>query len=108
MKIKTLLIAALGVVSLALAGCTTTIDSTIQKSLPRICADAETAHIAFTAVAAAGKLKQSVVDKEAAAYAALQPLCANPSQQTAASVLIQALTLYTTMSTALKEAQKVE
>lgn len=108
MRIKSLLIATLSVVSLALAGCTTTIDSAIQKSLPRICADAETAHIAFVAVAATGKVKQSVIDKEAFAYASLQPLCANPSQQTAATVLIQALTLYTAMSTALKEAQKVE
>lgn len=107
MSIKSILVCA--VASLALTGCVTTdIDNAVQKSLPAICKNAETAHIAFTAVAATGRVKASTVEKEAAAYAALQPLCANPSQQTAATVLIQALTLYTTMSSALKEAQKVE
>ena len=109
MRIMSLISLAVVAGSLALTGCVTTdIDSAVQKSLPAICKNADTAHIAFTAVAATGRVKVSTVQKEANAYAALQPLCANPSQQTAATVLIQALTLYTTMSTALKEAQKLE
>lgn len=109
MSIKSILLCALAVASLALAGCVTTdIDRAVQKSLPAICKNAETAHVAFVAVAATGRVKASTVQKESQAYAALQPLCANPSEQTAATVLIQALTLYTTMSTALKEAQKLE
>lgn len=109
MQIKSFLLCALAVCSLALAGCVTTdIDSAVQKSLPSICKNADTAHIAFVAVAEAGQVKASIVQKEAAAYAALQPLCANPSQQTAATVLVQALTLYTTMTTALREAQRVQ
>lgn len=89
-----------------ITGCTTTIDKSIQKSLPRICEDATTAHIAFTAVASTGRIKQSTIDNEAKAFAALQPLCENPKNQTAATVLIQALTLYTAISRSLAEAQK--
>jgi len=94
---------------LALAGCQTTkIDEAIQESLPRICQNAETAHTAFVIVASTGKISQSTKSREEAAYTTLQGLCRNPSNQTAASVLIAAVQAYANMTSALKEAQRVQ
>lgn len=103
------MIFAAAVACLALAGCQTTkIDGAIQESLPRICQNAETAHIAFVIVASTGKISQSTVAREEAAYTTLQSLCREPSKQTAATVLIAAVQAYANMTGALKEAQRVQ
>ena len=97
----------------ALSGCTTTggkdvfaeIDSAIQQSLPQVCKAAATAQPAIQVAEAGGQLtgqKAAAVD---AAYASLAPICADPSKQTAATVLVAATTAYLTISTALKHTQ---
>lgn len=97
---------ALVAVSVALAGCQTTeIDATVQKSLPAICQAANTARPALDVAIAAGKLSGKRADAVQAAYASLEPICANPSSQTAATVLVAATTAYLTISTALKSAE---
>lgn len=94
---------------LVLAGCQPMdIDTAIRESLPKICQNAETAHTAFEIVAATGKVSQSTQDREAAAYAALKPLCADPGSQTAADVLLAAVRAYANMTSALKDAQRVQ
>lgn len=90
-------------------GCNTTkVDDTVRKSLPALCKNASDAHQTFVAIAAIRKISQSTVDKEAAAYEAIQPLCRFPGEQTAITVLIQATQLYTVLTVTLKEAKKVE
>lgn len=90
---------------LALAGCqTTSIDSAIQKNLPQICSAATTAHAAFIAASAAGTISDRTIRKEAAAWSALQPICANPRGQTSASILVAAASAYASITIALREA----
>ncbi|MFU0502979.1 cell wall anchor protein [Pseudaminobacter sp. NGMCC 1.201702] len=90
---------------LALAGCqTTSIDVAIQKNLPQVCSAAGTAHVAFIAASAAGTISDRTIRKEAAAWAALEPICANPSGQTTATILVAAASAYATITIALREA----
>ncbi|MBW9053468.1 cell wall anchor protein [Rhizobium mesosinicum] len=104
---RALLIVAAAAVGLS--ACTTTdtskINTAIQKNLPKTCSAIETAHIAFAAVAATGKIKDSTVRKEAAAYQGIQIVCDDPGNATAASTLIAAAQAYLVISTALKEAK---
>ena len=93
----------------ALGGCNTTkVDDTVRKSLPALCKNASDAHQTFVAIAVIRKVNKSVVEKEAAAYEAIQPLCRFPGEQTAITVLIQATQLYTVLTVSLKEAKKAE
>ena len=107
---RALLIVAAAAVGLSACNTTDTskIDTAIQKNLPKTCSAIETAHIAFVAVAAAtGKIKDSTVRKEAAAYQGIQIVCDDPGNATAASTLIAAAQAYLVISTALKEAKAV-
>jgi hypothetical protein len=99
-----LLIAA---AALSLASCTTTsnIDTAIKKNLPQICSAAATAHSAFVIVASTGDIKASTVRKEAAAFKALQAVCANPESITAANALVTAANAYVAITIALREAK---
>lgn len=94
--------------SLSLAGCTTTasIDTAIQDNLPAICGAADTAHLAFTAVAATGSLSERTIRRERAAYDVLQPLCVDPANASTASVLVAAAAAYATITAALREAER--
>jgi len=90
---------------LALAGCqTTSIDTAIQKNLPQVCSAATSAHAAFVVVAAGGSISDRTIRKEAAAWSALQPICANPSGQTTSTILVAAAAAYATITVALREA----
>lgn len=103
-------IAILCVAALSLASCTTTgsIDSAIQKNLPQICSAAATAHSAFVIVASTGNVKQSTVQREAAAWAALDVVCRDPSSVTAATALVKAAEAYAAITLAVREAKRVE
>lgn len=104
---RTLLLAA---AALSLASCTTTsnIDTAIQKNLPQICSAAATAHSAFVIVASTGEIKQSTVRKEAAAFAALEAVCAAPEGVTGANALVAAANAYAAITLALREAKAAE
>ncbi|UXS04484.1 cell wall anchor protein [Agrobacterium tumefaciens] len=106
---KSLLFAA--VAAFALSSCSATtgsIDNAIQKNLPQICTTAATAHSAFVIVASTGNLKQSTVSKEAAAWSALDVICKDPSSVTAATALVKAAEAYAVITTALRDAKRVE
>lgn len=96
------------VAALALSGCTTTLDTTIQQNLPKICSVAATAHSAFIIVASTGDVKPSTVAKEAAAFDALQIVCENPEGVTASNALVIAAQAYATITLALREARNVQ
>ena len=101
------LFAFLAVACLTVTGCTTTdIDATVQKSLPGICSAAATAKPALDLAIETGKVTGKKAAAVEAAYASLEPLCAAPGSQTAASVLVAATTAYLTISDALRTAQK--
>ena len=84
---------------------TTSIDGTIQRSLPKTCQLIETAHLAFTTVALTGNIKSSTVRKEQAAYEGASVICADPSSVTTGNALILAAQTYLVISTAMKEAK---
>lgn len=91
---------------LALASCQTAdIDEAIQKSAPQICAAATPLHNAFVVVAASGEISQRTIDREAAAWAVLQPICADPSSATSTTILIAAAQAYIVISQAVREAR---
>lgn len=93
----------------ALSACqTTSIDSAIQRNLPQICSAAATAHSAFIIVASTGNIKSRTVAREAAAYAALDVVCKDPSSVTAATALVKAAEAYAAITLALREAKAAE
>ena len=98
-----LLTAAAGLV---LSACTTTsIDTAIQKNLPKTCELIETAHVAFSAVAISGKISARTVAKERAAYDGIVILCTSPGKATAADAIVRVAQAYVAVSAALKEAK---
>ncbi|WP_036838340.1 hypothetical protein [Pleomorphomonas oryzae] len=91
----------------ALAACQTTvtkIDDAIAKNLPTACAALDTAHAAFVAVSTTGKIKASIVTKEAAAYAGVAAICADPSSVSTSTALVKVATAYAAVVNALKAA----
>lgn len=108
--LKSLLIVA--VAAFGLSACTTTgtskVDVALQKNLPKVCDALDTAHIAFSAVAATGKVKASTVAKEQAAYQGVVILCDDPSKATLATAIIKVTQAVMTITSALKEAKAVD
>ena len=75
---------------LPLAACSTLggIDTTLRDNLPKTCALLQSAHAAFTVIAATGDLSPSLVRKENAAYLGVSVFCDNPSQVTTGNALV--------------------
>lgn len=95
------------IVALALASCTTTdIDSQIRKSLPQICAGAETSYLIVKPYIDAGKLKPRTAAGVEAAHANLQVYCAGKDTATLATTLIMASQAALTISMAVREAKE--
>lgn len=101
-------IAILAALALGLSACqsSTNIDSAIQSNLPRTCALINTAHAAFVAASISGRIPKKTVRREAAAYAGVQAICANPETATASDALVLAAQAYATISLSLKDAKK--
>ena len=94
---------------LGLSACTTTsIDTAIQTNLPKACQIVETAHVAFSAVAATGNVKPRTLARVEAAYGGVAIICANPAGVTAADALIRVVSASVVISTALKEASAAD
>ncbi|AGB73754.1 hypothetical protein RTCIAT899_PB02635 (plasmid) [Rhizobium tropici CIAT 899] len=53
-----------------------------------MCSALEIAHVAFSAVAATGKIKPATVSKEGAAYAGVETICADPSHTTTVNAVV--------------------
>ncbi len=90
---------------LLLPSCTTTGDAGFAKNLATACQALETGHLAFAALTLSGKVRQSTIDKEAAAYQGVRVICADPSSVTTANALVLVATAYATVAIALKEAK---
>lgn len=103
------LIACLSLASASLASCTTTsIDEGIRKSLPQICAGAETSYLIVKPYMDAGKLKPSTVAGVEAAHENLVVYCATKDTATLASTLVMASQAALIISTAVREAKRIE
>ena len=93
--------------TLVLASCTTTgIDEGIRKSLPQICAGAETSYMILKPYMDAGKLKPRTVAGVEAAKINLDVYCASKDTATLATTLIMASQAALTISMAIKEAKE--
>lgn len=90
-----------------LAGCQTAadIDASIQKSAPQLCAAAQPLHAAFLTVAGTGAVSQKTIDREAQAWAIIDPICQDPSHATSTTILIAGANAYIAISQALREAK---
>lgn len=92
--------------ALALSACTTTsFDTTVRNNLPQTCALLESAHTAFTLVAATGQVPAVTVRREAAAYEGVSVFCADPSRVTAANALVLVAGAYAVIVVALRDAE---
>lgn len=89
---------------MALAGCTT-LDASVQKNLPQICAAADQAYTGYVAIAAVKPPSERTARRVEHARTVLVPLCANPSQATATSVVTAAFLAYATISDAAKRGE---
>lgn len=111
MRILHLAMAASLMLSVAsLSACQTTnqVDTAIEQTLPRVCSALEIAHVAFSAVAATGKLKSATVAKEGAAYAGVETICADPSHTTAVNAVVLVAQAYAVVSSALQQAKAAQ
>lgn len=96
---RTLLI--LSAAAFGLASCqTTSIDSAVQKNLPKACAALSTAYATFLAIEPS--LKEASAKKIKIAYASVYPICSDPSNATGTDVLIRVAAAYSTVTIALK------
>ena len=96
--------------ALLLGGCSLTatqtkIDTALTDGLPTVCSGLSVAHIAFTTIAATGKVKASVVTKENAAYAGIAVICSDPSSFTTSTALVKVAQAYSAISASLAEAK---
>lgn len=106
--LKSLLITAAACLALSACNTTSSIDTAIQANLPRACQIVETAHVAFSAVAATGRVKAKTVARVQAAYSGVAVLCEDPSRVTAADALVRVISASVVISAGLKEARAVE
>lgn len=88
----------------ALSSCSATgglgaIDTAIRAGVPYLCSAAKPFHSAFLLSAATGKVKQSLIAKEAVAYEQLQTYCSGGNQD-----LVGALNAVTAAYLAIKNA----
>lgn len=103
--------AIIALAALSLASCSATtgsIDRGIRQSLPQVCSAGETAYAVLQPFIVADKLKPKTAAAAQAAYQSLQVLCANKDTATLASTLVAASAAYLTITTAIREAKKVE
>ena len=102
-------LAATLVLSIILAGCNlATLDAKIAAdasgSLPTICSLGASAHAAFSTIAGTGQVSKAAAADEAAAYAGLQSLCANPPRNVSAAI-VEASSIYAAIADSLSAAE---
>ncbi|NTJ63548.1 cell wall anchor protein [Agrobacterium rhizogenes] len=98
----------LSAVSLSACQTTSQVDTAIEQNLPKVCSALEIAHVAFSAVAATGKLKPATVSKEAAAYAGVETICVDPSHTTAVDAVVKVAQAYAVVTSALQQAKAAQ
>ncbi|MBR2689152.1 MAG: hypothetical protein IKE42_14970 [Aquamicrobium sp.] len=94
---------ALVAVALAIAGCQTTqLDADLQKNLPAICTASAQAHGLYLLAVSADRVSEKTQHRVDAAWASLQPVCADPAKQTTITVITAAFAAYLTISAAAR------
>lgn len=97
---------ALLALCLPLAACTTTgLDTTIRDNLPQTCALLQSAHAAFTIIAATGQVPATTVRKENAAYEGVTVFCNDPTRVTVGNALVLVAGAYAVITVALRDAE---
>lgn len=97
-------VAFIAAACLALSACqTTSIDEAVNRSLPKACSALTAAHLAFSAAAVAGAVRQRTVQKVEAAYGGVTIICADPASATAADALVRVVAASAVIAAALKE-----
>ncbi|MBN9235081.1 MULTISPECIES: hypothetical protein [Phyllobacteriaceae] len=92
---------ALAAVMLVVAGCQTSqLDGSLQKNLPAICTASEQAHRLYLLAVAADRVSERTQRRVDTAWVSLQPVCADPSKQTAVDIITAAFAAYLTISAA--------
>lgn len=100
-------IVALALCAPLLVACQTAkLDNVLQSNLPQACELLETAHLAFVAIAQSGQVPAGTVRKEAAAYAGVEVICADPANVTATTAIVRVAAAYSIVVLALKEASE--
>lgn len=94
---------ALGACVALLVGCQT-FDDAVAKNLPKTCQAAATVHASFIVVASTGNIKDSLVRKEAAAFAGLRKVCDDPASVNSATALVVAAEAYAAIVKAYRDA----
>lgn len=93
-----------------LFGCTSVntgnVDDAIKANLPKVCLLISSAHAAFLQIDAVHPLSASIVKKEALAWSASGPVCADPTHVTVANALPIAIQIYGITAEALIEAKR--
>ncbi len=95
----------LSVLSLSACQTTSQVDTAIEQNLPKVCSALEIAHVAFSAVAATGKIKPATVSKEVAAYAGVETICSDPAHTTAVDAVVKVAQAYAVITSALQQAK---
>jgi len=97
-----------GLVALSLSSCTTLddINGAIKAGVPYVCSAARPFHSAFLLSVATGKVKQSLIDKEAIAFAQLEEYCNAPEKATLISTLDAVTAAFLAIKNASIEAKR--
>lgn len=99
----------IGIAALALAGCTTAqVDqgkAIARASIDTVCSTYLAPHAAFQALAATGRLKPDLVEKERLAVVALEQICADPPKD-AKTAIASASRVFSALLNAAAEARK--
>lgn len=98
------------IVSTLFFGCTSvntgSVDDAIKANLPKVCLLISAAHAAFLQIDAAHPLSAGIVKKEALAWSASGPVCADPEHVTVANALPISIQIYGIIAEALIEAKR--
>lgn len=81
------------------------IDTAIQKSAPQLCDAATPLHASFLVAASTGIVSQKTINREAAAWGVVEPICLDPAHATSTTILIAVANAYIVISQAVREAK---
>lgn len=92
---------------LALASCQNAkFDAKVRENLPQMCMGVAQLHSSFIIIAAAGGIKQKVVQKEAAAWAGAKKICDNQENFNSTTALPIVAEAYAAVLLAIKDAKE--
>lgn len=108
---KLISLSAVAVIAAAslLSSCTSTdtekIDTQLANTVPKVCNIGNTMYAAFAIVASTGRIKQSMVDRVEAGYAALSAVCTDPENVKASTIPLVVAKAYANFIKSVTEAK---